>query len=111
MLSDDWGTGVAVEWLDSQFQYQYVGHGRNTMLELKRQGLTAYVGKKKRGPQKCPDFFCIDPAGRYHLIECKGNQSGHLGRFTTAPGPVFPPFDGDLYVHGAHRFLTSCKVP
>jgi len=76
VLSDDWGTGVAVEWLDSQFQYQNVGHGRNTMLELKRQGLTAYVGTKKRGPQKCPDFFCIDPADRYHLIECKGNQSG-----------------------------------
>jgi hypothetical protein len=76
VLSDDWGTGVAVEWLDSQFQYQYVGHGRNTMLELERQGMTSYVGQKKRGPQKCPDFFCVDPAGRYHLIECKGNQSG-----------------------------------
>jgi hypothetical protein len=76
VLSDDWGTGVGVEWLDSQFQYQYVGHGRNTMLELERQGMTSYVGQKKRGPQKCPDFFCVDPAGRYHLIECKGNQSG-----------------------------------
>jgi hypothetical protein len=76
VLSDDWGTGIAVEWLDAQFQYQYVGHGRNTMRELQRLGLTAYVGKQRRGPQKCPDFFCVDPAGRYHLIECKGNQSG-----------------------------------
>jgi hypothetical protein len=96
VLSDDWGTGVAVEWLDSQFQYQYVGHGRNTMLELKRQGLTAYVGKKKRGPQKCPDFFCIDPAGRYHLIECKGNQSG-------------PVAEGRQVVRGRWRRSEQCR--
>jgi len=76
VLSDDWGTGVAVEWLDSQFHYQYVGHGRNTMRELERQGLTSYVGKQKQGPQKCPDFFCADHEGLYHLVECKGNQSG-----------------------------------
>jgi hypothetical protein len=76
VLSDDWGTGVAIEWLDSQFQYQYVGHGRNAMLELQRQNLASYVGKQKRGPQKCPDFFCIDAGGGYHLVECKGNQSG-----------------------------------
>lgn len=76
VLSDDWGTGIAVEWLDSEFQYQYVGHGRNAMRELQRRGLTTYFGKQKRGPQKCPDFFCIDSTGKFHLIECKGNQSG-----------------------------------
>ena len=76
VLSDDWGIGVGIEWLDSQFQYGYVQHGLRAMGELQALGVASLGGKKKRGPQKCPDFICRDRNGRYHLIECKGNQQG-----------------------------------
>jgi hypothetical protein len=46
------------------------------MRELEEAGVASFPGKKKRGPQKCPDFFCVDPQGRFHIIECKGNQGG-----------------------------------
>lgn len=76
VLSDDWGIGVGLEWLDSQFQYAYVQHGRRAMDELQALGIATFAGKKKRGPQKCPDFICRDHNGKYHIIECKGNQQG-----------------------------------
>jgi hypothetical protein len=76
VLSDDWGTGVAIEWLDARFQYQQVTHGMSAMRELQSLGVATFAGKKKRGPQKCPDFLCEDSAGMLHLVECKGNQQG-----------------------------------
>jgi hypothetical protein len=76
VLSDDWGIGIGLEWLDSQFQYAYVQHGRRVVDELQALGIANFAGKKKRGPQKCPDFICTDRNGRYHIIECKGNQQG-----------------------------------
>jgi hypothetical protein len=76
VLSDDWGIGIGLEWLDSQFQYTYVQHGRRAIDELQALGIANFAGKKKRGPQKCPDFICTDRNGRYHIIECKGNQQG-----------------------------------
>jgi len=76
VLSDDWGTGVAIEWLDARFQYQQVAHGMSAMRELQSLGVAKFAGKKKRGPQKCPDFLCEDSAGMLHLVECKGNQQG-----------------------------------
>jgi hypothetical protein len=76
VLSDDWGTGVAMEWLDARFQYQQVVHGMSAMRELQSLGVATFAGKKKRGPQKCPDFLCEDSAGKLHLVECKGNQQG-----------------------------------
>ena len=76
VLSDDWGIGIGLEWLDSQFQYAYVQHGRRVIDELQALGIANFAGKKKSGPQKCPDFICTDRNGRYHIIECKGNQQG-----------------------------------
>ena len=76
VLSDDWGTGIAIEWLDSRFQYKQVAHGMSAMTELKALGAATFAGPKKQGPQKCPDFLCEDSAGMFHLVECKGNQKG-----------------------------------
>jgi hypothetical protein len=77
VLSDDWGVGFALQWLDQQFGYTQVAHGAAAMKYFRDElGIASYVGNKKRGPQKCPDFFAIDPAGKVHVIECKGTQSG-----------------------------------
>ena len=43
VLSDDWGIGVGLEWLDSQFQYAYVQHGRRAMDELQALGIATFA--------------------------------------------------------------------
>jgi hypothetical protein len=76
VLSDDWGVGLALQWLATRLQYKYVVHGAFAMRELREKGVAQFVKRKKRGPSKCPDFFAVDPQDKIHLIECKGNQSG-----------------------------------
>ena len=45
----------------------------------------------KRGPSKSPDFVALDTSGFWHIIECKGTQSGtpYRNRQLGNPGP--PP--------------------
>jgi hypothetical protein len=76
VLSDDWGVGLALQWLATRLRYKYVVHGTFAMRDLREKGVAQFVKRKKRGPFKCPDFFALDPQDRIHLIECKGNQGG-----------------------------------
>ena len=77
ILSDDWGVGFTMHWLSTCLCYREFCDGRYFIDRLKGLQI-AHVEKppKKRGTYKCPDFVTRDTLGKYHLIECKGTQSG-----------------------------------
>lgn len=79
ILSDDWGVGFTMQWLSTHLCYTEFCDGRYFIDRLKGLGI-AMVEKppKKRGTYKCPDFVTRDVLGKYHLIECKGTQSGSM---------------------------------
>lgn len=76
VLSDDWGVGLSLQWLDARLKYKHIVHGAFAMRALRLAGLARYGKRRKRGPSKCPDFFAVDRQSKIHLIECKGNQAG-----------------------------------
>ena len=82
VLSDDWGVGLSLQWLDARMRYKHIVHGAFAMQGLRAAGIAQFVKRKKRGPFKCPDFFAVDRQEGIHLIECKGNQEGpsHLDK-------------------------------
>ena len=89
ILSDDLGMGVPIYWLYEQLSLELIVDGRYFMDRLSTAN-GAYVGTQpKQGPRKAPDFVARDSSGTWHVIECKGTQSGdayrrrQLGR----PGP------------------------
>lgn len=74
VLSEDFGVGVALEWLTSVFDYEALAHGAVTVGELGRLGLLKNPPAwKKVGDNKCPDFIAVDSSGRLQIIECKGS--------------------------------------
>lgn len=76
-LSDDWGVGIALEWITSNLDIVSVGHGRFwcDYLVKKEKSATYRREPGKRGPAKCPDFVAFDSAGLMYLIECKGTTT------------------------------------
>ena len=76
-LSDDWGVGIAIQWLTRQFQFADVGHGRFYLNDLVEVQKVAEFQRKpgRRGPSKCPDLVAYDSAGLIYLIECKGTTT------------------------------------
>lgn len=77
-LSDDWGVGIALEWITSNLDIVSVGHGRFWCDYLVKKEKTATYRREpgKRGPAKCPDIVAFDSAGLMYLIECKGTTTG-----------------------------------
>ncbi|MFG6962229.1 hypothetical protein ACGYTZ_15605 [Burkholderia pseudomallei] len=76
ILSDDFGMGVPILWLCDKLSLEQIVDGRYFM-----QKIAATVGATqrrtaKRGPNKTPDFVARDARGKWHVIECKGTQSG-----------------------------------
>lgn len=76
ILSDDFGMGVPILWLCDKLSLVQIVDGRYFM-----QRIAASVGATqrrtaKRGPNKTPDFVARDTTGKWHVIECKGTQSG-----------------------------------
>lgn len=76
ILSDDFGMGVPMLWLNERLAFDRICDGRYFM-----QRFAADVGATarrtaKRGPNKTPDFVGRDAAGVWHVVECKGTQSG-----------------------------------
>ena len=58
VLSDDWGMGVALEWLNRTFNYALIDHAATYLKRLEQQGLAAFNGAPRRhGPRKCPDSY------------------------------------------------------
>lgn len=101
ILSDDFGMGAPVAWLTSRLQLAEVCDGRY-FIERLAATTTAIVPKRtaKRGPNKAPDFVFRDIHGVWHVLECKGTQSGqpYRTRQIGVPGP--PPTDAHAQKRG-----------
>lgn len=123
ILSDDWGAGLSVSWLQQVFGYRYIGHGRRILRWLERRLRGAFKQRPtKIGPPKCPDFCALLPGGRYHLIECKGtttNQSTLAGQlrdavdqktnfdWTSGPNRIDQRLATGIYIADANAKTTS----
>jgi hypothetical protein len=91
ILSDDFGIGVPMYWLTSRLDLGPMCDGRY-FIERMASSVDAVAQKTaKRGPSKSPDFVAQDLNGTWHVIECKGTQSGtsYRDRQLTDAGP--PP--------------------
>ncbi|MBO6947182.1 MAG: hypothetical protein JJ855_04300 [Rhodospirillales bacterium] len=87
ILSDDFGMGISMYWLEKKMclrppieGYYYI---KNSFGRYGRKVLPKNIAKPrpaKRGPRKSPDFIAEDASGFWHVIECKGTQSGTHAR-------------------------------
>lgn len=80
ILSDDFGMGVPVSWLIEPLKLSAWCDGREFATRFNALTLAPPVKLKKRGPGKSPDFVFRDENGLYHVVECKGTQSGVKAR-------------------------------
>jgi hypothetical protein len=78
ILSDDFGVAISTQWLfDRLGGFTKIVDGRAFMLRFAHL-LRARQRKSKAkvGPSKAPDFVIRDKSGKWHVLECKGTQSG-----------------------------------
>ncbi|MES3100529.1 hypothetical protein [Sphingomonas faeni] len=77
ILSDDFGMGVPMLWLSERLSLDRVCDGRYFMQRFAADVDATANRTAKRGPNKTPDFVGRDTNGVWHVVECKGTQSGH----------------------------------
>ncbi len=82
ILSDDFGVALSTLYLHNKFGgVAPIVDGRRFMIQFARLlRRRAKPPKAKVGPSKAPDFVFRDQFGRWHVLECKGTQSGHGAR-------------------------------
>ncbi len=90
ILSDDFGMGVPIYWLSEHFPLEPPVDGRYFMDRLAAASGVNVADPPKQGPRKAPDFVARDTSGVWHVIECKGTQSGNAYRKRQlgSPGPA-----------------------
>lgn len=95
ILSDDFGMGMPMIWLEDQLTLHQIVDG-SYFLERFAASVNAVQRKTaKRGPNKTPDFVARDSNGIWHIVECKGTQSG--AKYATSQiGKVGPPTTGGI---------------
>lgn len=76
ILSDDFGMGVPMLWLMSSLSLNQIVDGNYFIQKIAASVNAKSVKTGKRGPNKTPDFVAKDHYGDWHVIECKGTQSG-----------------------------------
>jgi len=76
ILSDDFGMGVPILWLCDKLSLVQIVDGRYFMQRIAPSVGATQRRTAKRGPNKTPDFVAWDATGKWHVIECKGTQSG-----------------------------------
>lgn len=76
ILSDDFGMGVPILWLHDKLDFVKIVDGRYFMQRIAGSVGASQARTAKRGPNKTPDFVAQDMSGKWHVIECKGTQSG-----------------------------------
>ncbi|MBX5042009.1 hypothetical protein HJB51_18675 [Rhizobium lentis] len=104
ILSDDFGMGVPMSWLLEKLQLGPIADGRYFVERLAATAGAETQRPSKKGPRKTPDFVARDGHGVWHVIECKGTQSGsdyrdrQLGGYNPQTGAIaqkntirFPP--------------------
>jgi hypothetical protein len=94
ILSDDFGMGVPMLWLSQRLSLTRIVDGRYFMRRIAASVGAAQRRTAKRGPNKTPDFVARDASGVWHVVECKGTQSGddYCNRQLGERGP--PPSGG-----------------
>jgi hypothetical protein len=82
ILSDDLGVAISTQWLFDRFGgFADIVDGRRFMLQFAHLlPPRTKPTKAKVGPSKAPDFVIQDLRGRWHVLECKGTQSGRTHR-------------------------------
>ena len=82
ILSDDFGVALSTQWLLDRFGgFSDIVDGRRFILQFAHLlPPRTKPTKAKVGPSKAPDFVIQDHAGRWHVLECKGTQSGRTHR-------------------------------
>lgn len=76
ILSDDFGVGVPMLWLNDRLRFDRIVDGRYFVQKIAASIGASQRRTAKRGPNKSPDFVARDIHGVWHVIECKGTQSG-----------------------------------
>lgn len=78
ILSDDLGVALSTQWLfDRLGGFKSILDGRHFMLQFPELLLTkTKAPTAKVGPSKAPDYVVLDKSNRWHVLECKGTQSG-----------------------------------
>jgi hypothetical protein len=78
ILSDDFGVAIATQWLFDRFGgFTKIVDGRRFMWQFSHLlRVRQNQSKAKVGPSKAPDFVLRDRSGKWHVMECKGTQSG-----------------------------------
>lgn len=93
ILSDDFGIGAPICWLMDHLQLELIADGRYFIDRMATSVGTNAAKPAKRGPGKSPDFVALDTSGVWHIIECKGTQSGSTYRERQL-GSLGPPATG-----------------
>ena len=78
ILSDDLGVAISTQWLSDRLGgFTKIVDGRRFMLQFAHLlRARQKQSKAKVGPSKAPDFVIQDKSGKWHVMECKGTQSG-----------------------------------
>lgn len=95
ILSDDFGMGVPMTWLTHALDLQQICDGRYFLDRFAAQAGATVQKKARRGPNKVPDFIARDGKQIWHVIECKGTQSGSRYQEDQI-GSVGPPPTGGI---------------
>jgi hypothetical protein len=80
ILSDDFGMGIPIRWLIDPLSLTAWCDGREFAERFSALTLAQPAVPARRGPRKSPDFVFLDQVGRFHVVECKGTQSGSASR-------------------------------
>ncbi|PBQ09951.1 hypothetical protein CCL07_04380 [Pseudomonas congelans] len=80
ILSDDFGMGVPMVWLMKNLPLAEIVDGRYFVQRYGASHGAHQHRTAKRGPNKAPDFVARGPDGKWHIMECKGTQSGEVFR-------------------------------
>ncbi|MBR7970630.1 hypothetical protein KDW52_30150 [Burkholderia cenocepacia] len=95
ILSDDFGMGVPILWLMDKLKLEEIVDGRYFMQKIAASVGATQTRTAKRGPNKTPDFVARDENGLWHVIECKGTQSGSDARRKQI-GTLLPQLTGGI---------------
>ncbi|WP_370193849.1 MULTISPECIES: hypothetical protein [Aurantimonas] len=95
ILSDDFGMGVPMTWLTHALDLQQICDGRYFLDRFAAQAGATVQKTARRGPNKVPDFVARDGRRIWHVVECKGTQSGS-GYQEDQIGSAGPPPTGGI---------------
>ena len=90
ILSDDFGIGVPIRWLLDHLHIASIVDGRYFIQRMATTVGAHAADPARRGPAKSPDFVVRDTDGIWHVVECKGTQSGTAYRNRQLGNPNNP---------------------